>query len=92
MQITHKAQGHASTVTGQQQDPHLLLHKVNHSLPSVTHTRWGGRKTCSKESGDKGYPNCLGHLHCDDRRICLEELSCTVCLDTQLATANCFTL
>jgi len=89
----HKAQGHASTVTGQQQAPHLLLHTVTHSLPTVTHTRWGGRKTCSKESGDEGYPNCLCHLHCDDNRItCLQEMSCTVCLDNQAATANSFTL
>jgi hypothetical protein len=33
---THKAQGHASTVTGLQQAPHLLLTTVTHSLPTVT--------------------------------------------------------
>ena len=92
-QFPHKAQGHASTVTGQQQAPHLLLNTVTHSLPSVTHTTWGGRKNWSKERCDEGYSNCLCHLHCDDIRIiCLEELSYTVCLDIQVANANCFTL
>jgi len=36
-QFTHEAQGHASTVTDQQQAPHLLLNTITHTLPSVTH-------------------------------------------------------
>jgi hypothetical protein len=36
-QFTHKAQGNASTVTGQLKAPHLLLNTITHSLPSVTH-------------------------------------------------------
>ena len=30
------AQGLASTITGQQQAPHLLLNTITHSLPTVT--------------------------------------------------------
>jgi hypothetical protein len=48
-QFAHKAQGHASTVTRQQQAPHLLLNTITHSLPSVTHKV----KTISGATGER---------------------------------------